>query len=369
MRIIVLTTSLTGGGAEFVARTWAEWLAAQGHDVRAAAITPRDDENAPAGVRLLKLKAGGHLTAARALRRLLANDPADVVLSLQNYPNLVALTAMIGMRRRPTLLISERNITAREGEPFSRGDLVKDRLAKRFYREADLVVAISHPVAAELVSAFGVPDDRLVVVPNPAGKRSEARGENPREPLSADPQHPLHLVLPMRLVPQKRAELAVGAAARLRADGVDARVVCFGRGPGLDALERAATEADVPLEVPGWSADWVADSPPNSIAVLPSYREGFGNVLVEAALGGLPSVAVSNAYGVADALVPTVSGALALAGTPDDLADAILVARDEASRPAAVSQVRDWARRFSTDSSGRALLSAIDIARTRRSRR
>ncbi|MFX9081379.1 hypothetical protein ABTN40_20100, partial [Acinetobacter baumannii] len=87
-------------------------------------------------------------------------------------------------------------------------------------------------------------------------------------------------VLPMRLVPQKRAEAAVAAAAALRTRGVDARIGCFGRGPLLPRLESAAVAAAVPLAVPGWTSDWVADSPPNAVAVLPSYREGFGNVLV-----------------------------------------------------------------------------------------
>lgn len=361
MRIVVLTTSLSGGGAEFVARTWAEWLAAQGHDVRAAVLTPRSEEQATPGVRVLRARVRGHIATARALRTLLRDEPADVVLALQNYPNLVALTALSGLANRPALLISERNITAREQERRSVGDRAKRALARRLYRRADVVVAISHPVAATLVSAYGVPSERLIVVPNPAGRRSEERGDAARPPLDRDA--PLHLVLPMRLEAQKRVGLAVAAAALLRASGVDARLVCFGRGSGLAALEAAAADADVPLEVPGWTTDWVAAAPDNAIAVLPSYREGFGNVLVEAALGGIPSVAVSNAYGVADALVPTVSGELAFTGTPRDLADAILRVRDT---PFDAETTRRWATRFSTDNSGRALLTAITTAQTRK---
>jgi glycosyltransferase involved in cell wall biosynthesis len=96
--------------------------------------------------------------------------------------------------------------------------------------------------------------------------------------------------------------------------------------------------------------------------VLPSYREGFGNVLVEAALGGIPSVAVSNAYGVADALIPTITGELAFAGTPEAVAAAVLRARDSSMR-----HVTGWARRFSTDESGRLLTASLNkaIARSR----
>ena len=95
--------------------------------------------------------------------------------------------------------------------------------------------------------------------------------------------------------------------------------------------------------------------------MLPSYREGFGNVLVEAAVGGIPSVAVSNAYGVADSLIPTITGELAFAGTPEELADAIRRAQAVSLR-----HVPQWADRFCPDESARLLLSSIDKAINRR---
>lgn len=46
-----------------------------------------------------------------------------------------------------------------------------------------------------------------------------------------------------------------------------------------------------------------------NIICLPSYREGFGNVIIEAAAMGLPSVS-SNIYGIKDAIVNKKSGLL-----------------------------------------------------------
>jgi glycosyltransferase involved in cell wall biosynthesis len=46
-----------------------------------------------------------------------------------------------------------------------------------------------------------------------------------------------------------------------------------------------------------------------NIICLPSYREGFGNVIIEAAAMGVPSVA-SNIYGIKDAIVNKKSGLL-----------------------------------------------------------
>lgn len=358
MRIVILTTSLAGGGAEFVARTWAEWLGERDHDVRVLTTGESRSTGIP-GVRLIRLAGGSHLGLVRSLQRELRREPADAIVALQNYPNLLAIAAFAGRRRRPAVLVSERNITTREGESVSRGADVRQRLAQRLYQRADLVVAISHPVAAELVSAFGVPARRLVVVPNPAARAAELRATSTGAGSSPNPDplvesQPLHLVLPLRLVPQKRASLAVAAAGVLRAEGVDARLLCFSRGDAVIALQSEAEAAGVPFAVGGWSGDWAAASPPNAVAVLPSYREGFGNVLVEAAIAGIPSVAVSNAYGVADSLVPTITGQLAPFGTPEALATAIR--RASSMR---LTHAEKWARRFSTDESGRLLVASI----------
>ena len=53
----------------------------------------------------------------------------------------------------------------------------------------------------------------------------------------------------------------------------------------------------------------------SDVLCLPSYREGFGNVVIEAAATGLPSI-VSNIYGLSDAIVQNKTG---LAHEPKDV--------------------------------------------------
>jgi glycosyltransferase involved in cell wall biosynthesis len=54
------------------------------------------------------------------------------------------------------------------------------------------------------------------------------------------------------------------------------------------------------------------------VICLPSYREGFGSVLIEAASAGLPAVA-SRIYGITDAVVDGKTGFLHQPGDTDDL--------------------------------------------------
>lgn len=77
------------------------------------------------------------------------------------------------------------------------------------------------------------------------------------------------------------------------------------------------------------------DSPQDYMAAadafcLPSYREGFGMVVVEAAAAGIPAVA-SRIYGVTDAVQEGVTGLL---HRPGDVADIVRALRELADDPA-----------------------------------
>jgi glycosyltransferase involved in cell wall biosynthesis len=58
----------------------------------------------------------------------------------------------------------------------------------------------------------------------------------------------------------------------------------------------------------------------SDVICLPSYREGFGSVLIEAAAGGLPALA-SRIYGISDAVVDGVTGIL---HEPGNVAEIVL---------------------------------------------
>jgi glycosyltransferase involved in cell wall biosynthesis len=62
----------------------------------------------------------------------------------------------------------------------------------------------------------------------------------------------------------------------------------------------------------------------SDIFCLPSYREGFGSVVIEAAACGLPSVA-SNIYGLEDAISNGSSGILFTAGDVGELSEALRI--------------------------------------------
>ncbi|WP_395244579.1 glycosyltransferase family 4 protein [Agromyces sp. MMS24-K17] len=359
-RVAFVVTSLHGGGAEAVGLEWMRALAT-GADVAAVLVSDRPTDLLPEGIRLEDLGRAGHADTVRGIRRFLRDWSADVVIALQTYPSLLMLAATAGLGDdRPLTVVSEHNLISLGLPGSSAGHRAKIGLAKRSYGRADLVVACSHPVGAELVAAFGVPGDRLAVVPNPALAKAAGATRVARTPGA---EHGIDVVLAGRLVPQKRPALAVAATKALRERGVEARLVSFGGGPLLDETAAAAEAAGVPFVSHGWVEDWFARFEPNSVVLLPSIREGFGNVLVEAAAAGVPSVAISGSLGVADAVLPGITGALALDADPASLADALVEAA-----AIEVPALDGWLDRFTPRASATLLAAALRHAGARTGR-
>ncbi|WP_345801563.1 glycosyltransferase [Microbacterium sp. AZCO] len=360
LSLLFVIPSLHGGGAEFVARTWMAWLVERGHTVSVVTTSGKDTGTyLPKGVHAYSVaKAKGHFGKARAVSDLFRVTKADVAVSLQAHANLILLTAgLLARGGAPKIIVSERNLVTLGLDGSSRSHRVKIWFARKLYPRADHVIAISHPVAGELVAGFGVKGERMTVVANPATAKVATRERVSREPGIGDG---LQIVLPCRLVTQKRPTLAIDTAAELASRGISAEVISFGGGPLLDSMNAAAEKTGVTFVDKGWVEDWFSHFAPNAVVLLPSNREGFGNVLVEAAAVGVPSVAVSGALGVADAIVPGITGELALTDDPADLADAVVRAS-----ALELGNIDSWLDRFSVDSSGRDLERVLELVTSR----
>ena len=61
----------------------------------------------------------------------------------------------------------------------------------------------------------------------------------------------------------------------------------------------------------------------SDIICLPSYREGFGSVIIEAAASGVPSI-VSDIYGLKDSIIEYETGLKFPKGNIEDLSNAML---------------------------------------------
>jgi glycosyltransferase involved in cell wall biosynthesis len=169
----------------------------------------------------------------------------------------------------------------------------------------------------------------------------------PPEPTTAEPL----VVFAGRHIPEKRAPAVVPAVGRAAADIPGLTGVVFGDGPErqavLDAIERGGLDGRV--RAPGFvDADEVDDALRRALCmVLPSSREGYGLVVVEAAARGTPSVVVAGPDNAAVELVDDgENGVIAPSARPEDLAAAIR--RVHAEGPALRERTCAWFARHAT---------------------
>ena len=132
-----------------------------------------------------------------------------------------------------------------------------------------------------------------------------------------------------RHIPEKRAPLVVDAVAAVRARGMDVRGVVLGDGPELEQVRRRIVELGLTgaVEAPGFVATEEVERllGESLCLLLPSRREGYGMVVIEAARAGTPSVLVAAADNAAVELIaPGENGFIAAGPDPEELATLIL---------------------------------------------
>ena len=200
---------------------------------------------------------------------------------------------------------------------------VQARWERRNVERADLVVVTSRYSADVAQREYGVPLERLAVVPEPIDLEvwDDQFWRAPRRPRSA----PVVLSV-ARMYPRKRLSDLLHAAAilRVRVPGIQVRIV--GRGPEWDAVARlhaALGLGDSVVLLGDLTRERLAEEYVNaSVFCLPSVQEGFGIVFLEAMAAELPVVACRIAA-VPEVVLDAATGLLVGPRDPGALAEAL----------------------------------------------
>jgi glycosyltransferase involved in cell wall biosynthesis len=276
----------------------------------------------------------------RELRRMkLGANAFDVIDAHYFYPDGVAAARVAKVLQRPLV------ISARGSDINLIGDMPVPRLRMlEAARSARALIAVSGALAKKM-EAMGMPGDRLQVLRN--GVDMEAFAPHPRA--GARRRMGLAeagvLVLGVgNLVAEKNFELLINAVAQMP----DVRLLFVGQGPHAGALH-ALADAVAPGRV-----EWRDNMPQTELRYayaaadvlgLPSLREGWPNVLLEAIACGTPVIA-ADVGGVPEIIRGDAPGTVVARRTASAWASA-LRAMIEAALP--VERVRQYARQFGWD--------------------
>lgn len=166
----------------------------------------------------------------------------------------------------------------------------------------------------------------------PAGSVTRLTGlfeERDRPAAPAPASIPPHVVFAGRHIPEKNVAALPAALAAARREIPDLRATIFGDGPEFD---RVATEiarvgaGDFVTQAGFVDFERVQEGISTAACVvLPSIREGYGMVVIEAACMGTPTVVVAGPDNAATELIdPGVNGLVAESANPEVLGAAII---------------------------------------------
>lgn len=383
MRICLVYDCLypwTVGGAERWMRNLAESLAADGHDVTYVTRRqwPEDDEPRIEGVRVVAVSRDeplygpdGNRTIGEplrfgwgVLRHLARHRGAYDVVHTCSFPYFSLLAARAATAGTPTVLAVDwfevwtlAYWKAYVGGVRGRVGWLVQRLCARV-RQRAFVFSKVHALRLREEGLRDAPITLAGLYAGPLEAHASARAADPPTVLFAG-----------RHIPEKRAPLVAAAVATARERVPDLQGLVLGDGPErprvLEAID-ACGLVDV-VQAPGFVSPAEVDAAMRSALcmLLPSSREGFGLVVIEAAAAGTPSVVVAGDDNAAVELIDEgVNGFVAASAEPQAIADAIVRVHEagESLRHSTTAWFEANAQRLSVAGSIEAVTAAYDRA-------
>lgn len=308
-KIIVFLDSLSRGGAERVSVYLANYFVKSGYVCQIVTLRKGEKEYpVPDGVVRTVLPAGRMDQKILALRKVLQNAGADVMLAMGTPFCGIAIPAAIGTGTK--VIISERNdprhclgkkitrIVAQTLMPLADGFVFQTEDAKKYYEKKlrGRGCVIFNPLLAE-----NLPD--------------RWTGERRKE-----------IVTMGRLAPQKNQKLLLEAFAMIRQKYPAFTLTIYGEGPLSQQLQDQIDSLGLREQVslPGNMPDVLSRIQSAALFVMSSDFEGMPNALIEAMAIGLPCISTDCPCGGPRELIASgTNGVLVPVGDGEALAAAM----------------------------------------------
>jgi len=180
-------------------------------------------------------------------------------------------------------------------------------IEKAVSKISDKNIAVSDWTKKRL-ETLGVPEEKITVIPNGINLKwiSEIESEGGLTSVGLDGKI-YDVIFAGRLIKEKNVDVLLKAVALLKVDFPDIRCCIVGDGPEKAALVELAKNMEVcgNVEYAGFQEyrALIGKIKASKVLVLPSSREGFGMVVIEAFACGVPVVTVRERYNAAQGLV------------------------------------------------------------------
>jgi GalNAc-alpha-(1->4)-GalNAc-alpha-(1->3)-diNAcBac-PP-undecaprenol alpha-1,4-N-acetyl-D-galactosaminyltransferase len=313
MRLTLIISSLTSGGAERAVVLLAEGFLKKGYQVTVLTLDNQQNDfyQLPNEVQRLALSITGYsqtlvhaivnnIKRIRVLRKVILQQNSDIVISFLDTTNIVTMLALTGTKY-PVLLSEQNNpCTNSKGR-------IWDNLRFLTYPKAAKVISTSQGVD----SYFNwLPKSKRAVIYNPLATVED--GSNTVDlPQGADPEKKWIIAMG-RLTYQKGFDILLPAFHQIINKYPNWQLIILGEGQLRSELEHLKDDLGLSHQVilPGVIKNPFPLLKKSHIFVLSSRFEGFGNVLIEAMACGLPVISTDCPSGPREIIRDGIDGIL-----------------------------------------------------------
>ena len=327
--IAFFLVNLDGGGAEKVMLSLANGFAERGLkvDLVLVKLTGEYLSLISPQVRVVNLDHPRLITSLPLLVKYLKQHRPKLLISALEDPNTLAIIAKILARVPTRIVVTVHNHLTRYS---TQSKELKRKLTPWFVRWlfpfADEIVAVSQGVADDAAKVSRLAPSKIKTIYNPIFTTDLIAKF--QEPIDCDwlLNDRIPVILGVgRLTKQKDFATLIRAIAIVKQQ-YPVRSILLGQGEELPYLENLVKELDLINDVAflGFVANPYAYMSKAKILVMSSVYEGFGNVLVEGMLAGIPVVSTNCKSGPSEILADGKYGNLADVGDASSLAIAII---------------------------------------------
>lgn len=349
-KIALLLESLDLGGIGRVTLILAEGFAKQGYDVDLVVGKKQGLflEQVPSNVNLVDLRVSRLVFSLNRIAAYLKQAKPDLLISAKERVNVAALLARRLSGVNPRLIVSVHANNSAEianyGASLYRKIIIST--ARRTYRWADRVVAVSEGVADDVANLFLIPREEISVIHNPI------LNKDLKDKMNEPVDHPwfkkgdYRLILGMgRLVKQKDFLTLIRSFVLVKKAVPEAKLMIFGDGRERKLLEREIRSLNLynDVSMPGLIENPFKYLAKADLFVLSSNCEALPTVLIEAMATGTPVVSTDCPSGPSEILDNGKYGPLVPVGDSKALARAVLnVLKDPTDRELLINRANDF---------------------------
>ena len=338
MKLFILIPSLEKGGIERSMSRLSRGLLDRGWDVSIISEKPSEESISYFDERVKLLSLGSSFIDQNSniifsifknilyyfkIRKYIKKHSPDVLLAVKNIP--VAVILKISLKNKFKLIIREAvdpkysSITQRS--LFSR--LLINNIKSFLYPKSDNIIAISEGVKQSLIKNFKLDSSKIKTIYNPSA--DEKILSLAQEDIDSDLLSDKPLIISVGRLTKQKDHITLLKAFNKIYPKINCNLYIVGEGSERDNLEKFIRNNNIGdrVKLLGYQNNPWKFMSKSELFILPSIWEGFGNVIVESMLIGIPVISSDCPSGPREILNDGANGKLFKVGDYNHLAKTI----------------------------------------------